>query len=245
MLAPAHAAGSLDAAHAALVTALRADHAERRCGELPLQRVAASASIRPLGRAGRDRVVLAELHEPCICGTQNCPFIAVRLAKPPRVVLSTWGIGARAVPRAGSPPDLIVGEHESVGVLYETRWVFRGGAYTATGAERVRALDGARKPDTVTVRFRPGATSARLHGTIAQDWYDGFAFTARRGQEVAVGRVRSAQPVVLTLFGPRDGDVVRLRAGVPFALPRSGRYGFWVESASVADTPYALTLAIR
>ncbi len=236
----------LDRPHAALLSVLRSSADASGCEQAQIAGAAAGATIRTLGRIGADPVVLAEVENPCICGAQNCPYVAMRLsAGKPRVLFSTYGITARVVPHPGTLPDVVIGAHDSAAVTVETQYAYRSGSYATAGTERVRATDGARKPDTVAVRFAAGASSARLRGSASVGWYDGYAFDAARGQRITVEGVRSHAPVTLTLLGPGEGGVTTLRPGVAFVLPKTGSYVLHVDSDTENDAAYELTLAIR
>jgi len=247
LVALALAAAPLDASHGAVLRVLQHDADAGACDAGALRDIAASTNVTALGRiAGGDPVVLAEVHASCICGAQNCPFYAIRITpRGPRVLFQTYGIGARLVRRGGSLPDVVVGEHDSVAVIDETRYAYRDGTYAIASSERVRADTGARKPDSVAVRFAAGASSAPLRGRVSTGWYDAYTFAAERGQRVTIAGMRTTAPVTVTLFGPHDGDVHPLHAGTAFVLPASGRYLIHVDAENDADTAYALTLAIK
>jgi hypothetical protein len=239
------AATPLDPPHAAVLAALRADRDAVTCDPGRMRTMASEASIRTLGRVGADRVVLGDVHDPCICGAQNCKFYAIRLSATPRVLFAQYGIAAHVVPGTGALPDVVVGEHDSAAVIFETRYAYRGGTYAIASYERVRVDTEARKPDSVRVRFAPGGSSARLRGSASVGWNDGYTFDAQRGQRIVIDAVRSRAPVRITLFAPNDTNVVQLQPGTPYRLPASATYRLYVDVDAEADTPYELTLAIR
>lgn len=245
VLASQIAAAPLDAAHGAVLTALRADADAGGCDAAALQTAAASATIRSLGRAGGDAVVLAQVAAPCVCGAQNCPYLALRLTPgKPRVLFENYGITSRTIARGAALPDVVITAHDSAAIVDETTYAFGGGSYAVVKSERVRVEDGARKPNGVPVRFAAGASSAALHGTTSTGWYDAYTFAANQGQRVTVTGVSPAN-LSLTLFSPADSRVTNLKPGVAFVLPRTQTYWLNVESDTASATPYRLTLAIR
>jgi hypothetical protein len=158
--------------------------------------------------------------------------------------LSTYAFGVNLVP-AGEPlPRLRDRAHDSALVTDETQHANRDGPYAPSAGERDRAHTGERKPDTVPVHFAAGASSARLHGTVATGWYDAYTFAAARGQRVVVSDVSGA-PVTLTLSGPGGEHPTTVRPGAAIALPSDGTFRLTVDGSDERATAYALTLAIK
>jgi len=244
LVAAALAAAPLDAAHAALMTVMSQGEAGG-CDPAQFREAAAGADITTLGRVDGSDVVLASVHQPCICGNVNCPYYVLRLdAGKPRLLYATYGIVVKTI--AAAPlPRLVVQAHDSALVIDETTAVYRNGKYADQTSARVRADNGARKANDVPVRFVAGASSATLHGSASTGWYDSFAFDAQQGQLLTIGEVRSRGTVTITVFGPGTGATLAVAFDKPVVLPQSGRYHLEVEVASDADVPYALTLAIR
>ncbi len=240
------AAAPLDAPHAAVLSVLSTSDDAVGCDAGQRRSLAANASIRTLGRAGGDDVVLAAVYGSCICGAQNCPYYAIRLTPgKPRVLLSAFGIDARTAGAATPLPGLVIAAHDSAMIAYETTYAYRNGEYVATAGARVRQSDRARKTD-VPVRFAAGASSAQLHGTVSTGWYDIYTFDAVKGQRLAIDGVRSKANLTVVLLGPGNAQPVTLRPGVPTPLPQSGTYRLQIDNDSLdGDLPYALTLTIR
>ncbi|MBV8298720.1 MAG: hypothetical protein JO083_04040 [Candidatus Eremiobacteraeota bacterium] len=238
-------ASQLDAPHAALYGVLAQGTDAGGCDAAQLRKAAANAPIRPLGSAGGDRVVLAEVFEPCICGAQNCPYYVLRLgAGKPRVLVSGYAISVKTKP-APQLPTIVARMHDSAMVVDESTYTYRNGAYALTDSARVRGDTEARKPNDAPVHFAAGASSASLHGSVSTGWYDSYAFDAARGQTLLIDGVRSGAKLVLHLSVP-DGDrFTDVRPGTPFTLPKTGTYHLIVDTDSVTDVAYALTLAIR
>ncbi|HEX3462957.1 MAG TPA: hypothetical protein VHS78_02725 [Candidatus Elarobacter sp.] len=239
------AAAPLDAPHAAVLSVISTGDDAAGCDAAQKRALAASASIRKLGRIGGADVVLAEVYGSCICGAQNCPYYAIRLtARKPRVLLSTFGINVRIAGRATPLPEIVVLAHDSAMVADEMTYAYRDGVYTGIANARVRASDRARKTD-IPVRFPAGASSAALHGTVSTGWYDLYTFDAAKGQRLAIDGIRSRAKLTLTLFGPESTEPVTVRPGVAMLLPRSGTYRLQIDDDSENGVPYAMTLAIR
>ena len=245
LAAAALAATPLDAPHAAVLSVLSTGYDAAGCDAAQRRSLAANASIRKLGRAGGDDVVLAAVYGSCICGAQNCPYYAIRLTPgKPRVLLSAFGIDARTTGVATPLPGLVILAHDSAMVADETTYAYRDGEYVATASARVRQNDHARKTD-VPVRFAAGASSAQLHGTVSTGWYDVYTFDAAKGQRLAIDRVRSKAKLTVVLVGPGSAQPVTLRPGVLTPLPQSGTYRLQIDNDSEDDVRYALSLVIR
>ena len=249
MLAPLVAAflsaSQLDAAHAALYDVLAHGTDGGGCNAAQLRKAAATAPIRPLGSAGGDRVVLAEVFEPCICGAQNCPFYVLRAgAGKPRVLVSGYAISVKTKP-APQLPTIVARMHDSAMVIDESTYTYRNGAYAVTDSARIRGDTEARKPNAIPVRFTAGSSSANLHGSVSIGWYDSYAFDASKGQKLLIDGVRSKAKLTLQLVVPGTDTFGDVRPGVPFTLPKTGTFRLNVDTDSETDVPYALTLAIR
>jgi len=239
------AAVPLDAPHAAVLAVISRGEDAAGCDAAQKRKAAAGASIRTLGRVGGDAVILADVQDPCICGAQNCPSYAIRLAPGnARVLLSVFAIAVHDADRAQPLPGLIFDTHDSALVAEETTYAFRGGTYVVVASARVRATDRAHKPNAIPVRFAAGASSARLHGTASLGWYDAYSFDAAKGQRVTVDGVSSPAQVTLTLFGP-NGSSAPLTPGAAFTLSASGSYQLHVDSSSETDVPYRARLSIH
>jgi hypothetical protein len=117
--------------------------------------------------------------------------------------------------------------------------------YADVGYARVRQTDRARKPSTILVRFAPGASSARLHGTASLGWYDVYVFDAAKGQRIAVDAVSPRSGLTATLFPPDGAAAAALHSGMPFTAPKRGAYRLHIEVDSETDVPYSLRFAIR
>jgi hypothetical protein len=234
-----------DAAHAALARVLATDSVAGGCSAPERRAAERSAEIVPLGRAAGRDVVLAGVHDPCMCGEVNCPWFVLRLGDAPAVLLSTIAFTVDPFRGPEMLPRLREHAHDSALVTDETIDVFRAGRYVTLASARVRGDTGARKPNAVPVRFRPGTSSARLRGNVAVGWYDEYAVVAQRGQRLEVDGVQSPARLGLTLFGPADSQLVDLRPGVPVTLQHGGMLLLHVDADSEGGAPYALTLSIR
>jgi hypothetical protein len=240
------AAAPLDAPHAAVLTVLSQSGDAAACDAAQQRKAAAGASIRTLGRVEGDAVVLALVADPCICGAQNCPYLAIRLTPgKPRVLMSTFGIGEREIDRAKPLPALVVAMHDSAMVADETTFAYRNGSYVATDSVRVRQTDHARKPNGIPVRFAAGASSSQLRGSASLGWYDVYVFDAAKGQLVVVDDVHSRAKITLAMYGPRDAVISGVRAGAPITLPATGTYRLQIEASSEDDAAYTARLSIR
>jgi hypothetical protein len=240
------AAAPLDAPRAAVLDVISRGDDASGCEPAQKRKIAAGATIRKLGRVGADDVIMAEVYDPCICGAQNCPFYAIQLTPgKPRVLLTAIGISERNADRATPLPGLVIYAHDSAMVTEEFTYAYRNGGYVPVSTYRVRGNDRARKPDSVPVRFAPGASSAQLTGTVALGWDDAYTFDAAKGQRLVISGLRPAGKTTLTLFGPGNAAPVTLHAGVPAVLPATGTYSLHVEGNGEDDVRYALSLAIR
>jgi hypothetical protein len=239
------AAQPMDARHTALLGVLSRDTDYGACNATQLREAVANAAFKHLGQiAGRD-VELTSIENPCICGAQNCPYYVVRFDPAgARMLYSTYGIGVKTAP-AQPLPTIIVSSHESALVMGEVTAVFRNGRYVDTTVRRVRADTNERKPDSIAVRFAPGASSAVLSGRASLGWYDAYRFDAVGGQQLTVTGVSPKSGVQLTLFGPGDTTTIAVAPEKPVTLRRPGTYTLHVEPDSESETRYALTLAIR
>jgi hypothetical protein len=238
-------APALDAPHAAVLKLLPTVEDAGACSPAEQWTIAKTASIRPIGRLGGDDVVLAAVYGSCLCGAQNCPFYAIRLAPgKPRVLLATYGIDARVDATARPLPWLRVTAHDSAAVSVQGVYEFRNGAYAETQSMRVRNSDGAKKIDR-PVRFAAGASSAELRGSVSIGWYDVYTFDAAKGQRLTIGGVRSKSKLTATLYPPGNGEAIAVKPGVPAPLPRSGTYRLQIDDDSEEGASYALNLAIR
>ena len=240
------AAAPLDAPHAAVLDVVSRGDDTSGCEPAQKRKIAASATIRKLGRVGGDDVIMAEVYDPCICGAQNCPFYAIQLTPgKPRVLLTAIGVSEKNADRAAPLPAIVVYAHDSAMVAEESTYAYRNGSYAPVAMYRMRWKDHARKPDSVPVRFAPGASSAQLGGTVALGWDDMYTFAAAKGQRVVIERLRPAGKTTLLLNGPGNAPAVTLRAGVAAVLPATGTYHLLVEGNAEDDVRYAFSLTIR
>ena len=214
------------------------------CSPGQLRAALPNARFTPLGRLAGDEVVLASIGASCLCGAQNCPYLIVRLGSRPRELFSTFGIDAKIVGPARPLAPVTFYAHDSALVAVEATAAFRDGAYAVVSSGRIRWSDNARKPDSMSVRFAAGGSSAHLHGTASLGWGDVYAFFAAAGQRVIVRDVASRANVSLTLFQV-NGVPAELHANQAFVLPKSGEYRLDVDTDAEHDAAYALTLEIR
>lgn len=241
----AAATPALDAPHAAVLKILTTVDDGAACSPAEQWTIAKTATIRPIGRLGGDDVVLAAVYGSCLCGAQNCPYYAIRLTPAkPRVLLATFGIDWRLADSLRPLPGLLVRAHDSAAVSVDSLYAYRNGGYVETGSMRVRTSDGAKKTDR-PVRFAPGASSAKLEGTVSAGWYDVYTFDAAKGQRLTIDGVRSKAKVTATLFPPGNGEPITLKSGVLNTLARSGTYRLQIDDDSEDDTSYVMILAIR
>ena len=232
----------LDRARAAVFSIIR-DGDAAGCDPPQIREAAAAAEIKTLGRVGGSDVVLATVEKPCICGNANCPYYVIQLDPKPRLLYSTFGIALHTI--AASPlPMLVVAAHDSALVIDETTVAYRNGAYADLRSERVRADNGARKPDDVPVRFAPGASSTALRGTASSGWYDAYSFVAQAGQRLILDAHAKGR-IIVTLSSPHVNGVLPLTLGKPLVLPRTATYRLWIEIESETGVPYVATFTIR
>ena len=215
------------------------------CSAAEVRSAIAEADVRTLGSVAGDPVVLVGLHASCMCGNVNCPWLVVRAGRPASVLLTTYAFDVGIEPSREPLPRLRDHAHDSALITDEDLYAYRGGRYESLAVYRVRGDTGARKPDTVPVRFAAGSSAARLHGRVATGWYDGYTFAAARGQRLTIEALISSAPPSLSLYDPQAGRSIDLQPGVAVTLARSGTFQLHVDGASERETPYALTLAIR
>ena len=230
---------------AALASAIATAGIGDACSRVEIRSAIASAGVRRLGSVAGDPVVLVSFESSCMCGNVNCPWLVVRTGHPATVLLATYAFSVGVEPAHEALPRLRERAHDSALVTDETLDAYRAGSYDAVAVYRVRGDTGARKPDAVPVRFAPGASSARLHGSVAVGWYDDYTFAAARGQRLTIDAPTSASTPSLTLLVPGGNGTLELRPGRPVTLERSGTYRLHVDGAGEDETPYALTLGIR
>jgi hypothetical protein len=243
VLAAALAAAPLDGPHAAVLNVLQ--HDTMGCDPAEVRAAAAGADLTRLGRVGGSQVVLASLHQPCLCGNVNCPYFVLRLDPgKPRLLYSTYGFTLTTL--AAAPlPTLVVRAHDSALITDETVAAYRNGKYVDQAYARVRGDNGARKPNDVPVRFAAGASAATLRGSASTGWYDSYAFDAQAGQRLTVGGAHAKGKIVVNLLGPEPAGPLTVVLDQPLVLPKTGSYHLQVEVAAENDVPYSLTLAIR
>jgi hypothetical protein len=234
-----------DAAHAAVARALGAD-AGGACSHAEVDAAVARADVRQLGTVGGDPVILAAIEAPCICGNVNCPWYVLRVEpSTSQVLLSTFAFAVNLERSNGPLPNLRERSHDSALITDETVDAFRNGHYVTVGSYRVRGDTGARKPDTLPVTFTPGASSARLSGTIMLGWDDAYVFDATKGQRLTIDDVSPRTGLALELNSKPGSPSITVHPGTPVVLPLTSSYRLRVGTGSERDAPYALTLAIR
>jgi hypothetical protein len=237
------AAAPLDAHHAAL-QALIAHNDGSGCDEAHLRAAVAQASFQRLGTIDGDEVVLAAVDDPCICGAQNCPYYVVRFGHPATILYATYGLTVSTKP-ARPLPNLVIAAHDSALVMDVTTAAYRGGHYVDASSARVRGDTGAMKVDDLPIRFAPGASSAVLRGKASSGWYDQYAFTAVKGQQLTISGVHAPGQVRIAVLSFGGGQIGDITIGEPYTLPKTGRYFMQVEPDAENDVPYTLTFAIR
>jgi hypothetical protein len=239
--APA-AAQTNPAIQVALAHALEGDGSG--CSAAELHTIAQKADIKTLGYIGNSRVVLAFASGSCICGNVNCPFVVLRLdGARSSVLLDTYAYSVTPSGKELPLPNLREGAHDSALVSIATTDAYRNGKYVAIDTQRVRGDTGESKPDSVPLRFAPGASSAVVHGRISAGWYDQYTFAAAAGQRITV-----SGPAGLTYslsVESSDKPIADLLAGQAVTLPKSGRYRLLVDSDDQTEQPYRVTIAIR
>lgn len=241
----AAATPALDAPHAAVLKVLPTTDEGAACSAAEQWTIAKTAAIKSIGRLDGDDVVLAAVYGSCLCGAQNCPYYAIELTpRKPRVLLATYGIDWRLADNLRPLPGLVVRAHDSAAVSVDAWYAYRNGTYVETESMRVRMSDGAKKIDH-PVRFAPGASSAKLAGSVSTGWYDVYTFDAAKGQRLAIDGVRSRAKVTVTLYAPGNGEAITLEPGVLTTLRSSGTYRLQVDADSEDGASYAMHLVIR
>ncbi|MBC5811324.1 MAG: hypothetical protein GIW95_10825 [Candidatus Eremiobacteraeota bacterium] len=236
----------LDRAHAAVGAATASDRTLDGCKERERAAAVAGATISKLGTIGPDEVVIAAVHASCACGNVNCPYLVLRLqASRPAILLSTVAYQVVPFGSARPLPKLREHAHDSALVTVEAIDEYRDGRYVAVETARLRGDTGERKLNDVPIRFLAGASSAKLSGRASLGWYDDYAFVGAKGQRLTISGIASQKPLTLTLFGPKDAQVMPLAPNVPLALPARGTFHLHVENGSDTALPYTLTLSIR
>jgi hypothetical protein len=145
---------------------------------------------------------------------------------------------------AGGVPDVEGTSHDSAAVSDVTRYAYRNGTFAAAESWKVRGDE--RKPISVPVRFAPGASSARLHGTVGVGWTDDYTIDATKGQALEVSALAAKRATVIRIIGKGVNET--LAPGRRFILPESGTYTIDVDLADTADdsdAAYAFMLSIR
>jgi hypothetical protein len=234
----------LDARRAALQALIVRSGDAGGCDDAHLRAAVAQASFQRLGTIGGDEVVLAAVDDPCICGAQNCPYYVVRFGRPARMLYATYGLTVSTKP-AVPLPNLVITAHDSALVTDVTTAVYRGGQYVDGSSARVRGDTGAMKADDLPIHFAPGASSAVLRGRASSGWYDQYAFTAVKGQQLTVSGVHAPGQVRIAVLAFGGGQIGDITIGEPYTLPKTGRYFMQVEPDADHDVPYSLTFAIR
>jgi hypothetical protein len=133
--------------------------------------------------------------------------------------------------------------HDSALVSIATTDAYRNGKYVSIDTQRVRGDTGESKPDSVPVRFAPGASSAVLRGRVSEGWYDQYTFAAAAGQRVTV-----SGPAALTYplsAEASDKPIADLLSGQPVTLPKGARYRLLVNSDDQTERSYQATITIR
>ncbi len=236
------------ATRAAVAAAVRRAGLADGCSASETRSAVDGATADPVGTIGGDRVVLVSLQSQCMCGNVNCPYLVLRLGSAgATTLLVTSAYAVKAVPAPGEPlPRLHEEAHDNALVTVDSVDAYRDGRYQSVAVYRRRNDTGARKPDIVPVQFAPGASSARLSGTVVTTWYDSYAFSAVKGQTLTVGSVSSKAKLLITLeLPPGTTASVPVDPGVAVKLPASGTYHLVVDTDGEGDQRYALTLAVR
>ncbi|HMD03547.1 MAG TPA: hypothetical protein VKG44_11340 [Candidatus Baltobacteraceae bacterium] len=236
----------LDATHAAVLSALNAQKLADGCSPEDQRKAAAGTGIKRLGSAGGRDVILAAVQLSCVCGNVNCPFLVLRLdQRAPAVLYTTYAYAVTPFGARDPLPSLRAQSHDSALVSYETVAAYKNGAYADVSSVRVRSDNGERKPNGVPIRFKPGASSADLRGTVSLGWGDDYAFDAVRGQTVTIGGVVAAKPVRVMLSWANAAKTIELHPGVGVTLPQSGSYSLLVDGEGETPAAYSLRFAIR
>ena len=168
-------------------------------------------------------------------------------AASPKTLLVTSAYDIKTLPSPGDPlPKLREDAHDSALITIVSIDAYRGERYQPVDVYRQRNDTGARKPDTIAVRFASGTSSARLSGSVSTGWYDSYTFDANRAQTLTIGDVASKGKLLITVEIPQqNGASLPVTLGVPVKLPASGTYRVLVDTDSEADQRYALTLSVR
>jgi hypothetical protein len=213
------------------------------CSAAELRTIVQTADVKTLGYVGNSRVVLAFASGSCICGNVNCPFVVLRLdGARSSVLLDTYAYAVTPSGKQLPLPNLRESAHDSALVSIATTDAYRNGKYVAIDTQRVRGDTGESKPDSVPVRFAPGASSAVLRGRVFEGWYDQYTFAAAAGQRVTV-----SGPAALTysLAAEASDKPIDLLSGQPVTLPKGGRYRLLVDSDDQTERSYQATIAIH
>lgn len=229
----------------ALAVLARDDETVAACkAERPSSLRAENVKLTLLSR-GPELVLVEMYDDTCICGAHNCPFWIYRVRGPEDERLATsWAYSVKVVPAAGGVPDVVGTSHDSAAVSDVVRFAYRNGTYVEAESWKLRGDD--RKPMSVPVHFAPGASSARLQGTIGLGWTDDYTVEAAKGQSFEVSAVAGKRATVFRLTG--NGVDQKLTPGHPFILPASGTYTIDVDLADYgddSDAGYSFTLSIR
>jgi hypothetical protein len=213
------------------------------CSAAELRTIVQNADVKTLGYVANSRVVLAFASGSCICGNVNCPFVVLRLdGARSSVLLNTYAYAVTPSGKELPLPNLRESAHDSALVSIATTDTYRNGKYVAIDTQRVRGDSGESKPDSVPVRFAPGASSAVLRGRVSEGWYDQYTFAAAAGQRVTV-----SGPAALTysLSAEASDKPIDLRSGQPITLPRGGQYRLLVDSDDQTERSYQATITIH
>lgn len=227
----------------ALALARALDSDGTGCSAAELHGIVQKADVSTLGTIDGSRVILAAVSGSCICGTVNCPYVVLRLdGARTSVLLHTYGYAVGPFGKARPLPNLREVTHDSALVSDVTTDAYRNGKYVAIDTQRVRGDTGESKPDTVPVRFAPGTTSAVVHGSVSEGWYDQYTFAAAAEQRITVG---GPTRLTYTLSVESSDEPTELRPGRAVTLPKGGRYRLLVDGAGDAEEAYRATITIR
>jgi len=195
-------------------------------------------------------LLLTVFYDGCVCFAQNCPYWVFRVNRSAATkVLEGVGVDVKVIRGGNGVPDIDEVAHESAMLKNEVLYAYRNGSYQPSGAWRLRGrVSGGedRKPVSVPVRFAPGASSARLFGTIGFEWGDVYTFHAFAGQTVEISTVQTEQTTLVGLHRGSRNEV--LMSGRPVRLPETGTYTITVDPAMENgnyDSTYAFTLFIH
>jgi hypothetical protein len=203
--------------------------------------VRSSYDVEPLTLTTGQRIVVLRARTGCLCGAQNCPFLAY-LQRGEQFQLALRG--AAIDDRFETNGTAVVTSHDSALVSFRDTYVFRSSRYVSVKSEMVNEETGEAKPSEIPVRFAAGTSSTKVRGRVVMGFPDTYIVTAKKGQRIHVElSPRNASAEVYVADGLSQGLAPPAQAWSG-TLPASGDYRIIVDGTSEKSAQYELTISI-